>query len=466
MEALTMSQVLTILLTVFAVLASTARLLFRYRSEHHLALEDWLVLFATICLVAETGLVYAFSRMVYFIDGATLNLPVLAFIGKDAALTKELLTAGPSTLVAYFTLGWITIFSIKYSFLALFYKMLRNVSRNLLAYFWCTVAATGMACVVVILESFILCPHFGADAGECDRRGERSEANGGAAQCFLKNNYTFSISTGVVVQALDIVTDLMSAYCGIDYPASASLLTFAVISIPIILLKMSHLRLQHKVRIAVVLCLSSICIILSIVRLAGGIHRNVFGNLQFSTAWISFVLHCEAAVAVLAGSAPALRAIYTSHQNRRTMTMTDDEKPKSLMSRAMTVLGSVRRTKPTLPTQERPRASIARWRESIIAIMPRRTRSRSNRPLANNPEGRNGSEDSGIIHPGIAYHDFQKQEKNRIRVTYECKVLSESASSYAHKSLDLSEVYNSFCATRRVLTVTGDVAYWNDIIGP
>lgn len=164
-KVLMLFQVFVILLAVIAILASSARLIFRYRGDRTLHLEDYLVGFASICLVIETGLLYDFNRVLYMIDGATLHKPVLAYIGRDPELTKELLDSGPSTLVAYFTLGWLAIWAIKYSFLALFYKMLRNVSRKLTAYFWCTVAATGMSGVVVILESFILCPHFGADAG-------------------------------------------------------------------------------------------------------------------------------------------------------------------------------------------------------------------------------------------------------------------------------------------------------------
>jgi hypothetical protein len=140
------------------------------------------------------GLFLSFTETIYRIDGATLNVSILKFLTDDPELRKELFNSGPSILIAYLALGWLAIFAVKCSFLALFHKMCRNVSRNLTAYFWVTVAATGTSCIVVILESFIMCPRFGADA----------------AQCFLENQYTFSISSGVVVQSLDIVTDLMS----------------------------------------------------------------------------------------------------------------------------------------------------------------------------------------------------------------------------------------------------------------
>ena len=153
------------------------------------------------------GLLLSYTETIFKVDGATLNATVLKFATIDSDLGKELTRGGPSVLIAYLTLGWLAIFSVKYSFLALFYKMCRNVSRKLTAYYWVTVAATGMSCLVVIFESFILCPQFGAEA----------------AKCFLINNYTFSISSGVVVQSLDIATDLMSAQnWSIDTEASAN----------------------------------------------------------------------------------------------------------------------------------------------------------------------------------------------------------------------------------------------------
>jgi hypothetical protein len=157
-------KVLTIFLAVTAIVASACRQLFRYRHEDSLRLEDYLVLLATALLIVETGLVYSFSHRLYVIDAATTHLPVLSYVVKDPEFAQQLLETG-ATLVAYFTLGWAAIFAIKFSFLALFYRMLRNVSRKLRTYFWITVAATGVSGVVIILESFILCPKFGADAG-------------------------------------------------------------------------------------------------------------------------------------------------------------------------------------------------------------------------------------------------------------------------------------------------------------
>jgi hypothetical protein len=170
--------VLTIFLAVLATVASASRLWLRYRDEDLIRPEDYLVLFATICLLIETGLVYSFSRRLFVIDAATTHLSVLAYVAKDPGYASQLLQTG-STLVAYLTLGWVAIFAIKFSFLTLFYRMLRNVNRKLMAYFWCTVAATAISGVVIILENFILCPKFGADAGTCQSVSLQTTSNNG-----------------------------------------------------------------------------------------------------------------------------------------------------------------------------------------------------------------------------------------------------------------------------------------------
>jgi hypothetical protein len=199
---------------------------------------------------------------------------------------------------------------------------------------------------------------------------------------------------------------------------------------------MSRLQLQHKFRVAVVLCLSGTCIILSLARLAGGFHRNVFGKMQFGVTWISFMLHCEAAVAVLAGSIPALRAVYTAHQHRKTISafLGEDD---SLKSKTMSVLGLRSKEKQALPIQEkeerhRPTSTpMAKWRQSIVRVIPKRIASkRGNPPLALAQARRKGSDHSAIIHPTIAYHNFRRQEKNEIHVTYETTVCSEEGSSW------------------------------------
>ena len=208
---------------------------------------------------------------------------------------------------------------------------------------------------------------------------------------------------------------------------------------------MSHLRLQNKFRLAIVLCLSAICVILSIARLAAGMHRNVFGKWQFEMAWLSFMLHCEASVAVMAGSIPALRAFYTAHRSQKTEIQAE-KVPENVKGKALRVLGSLRhKEEPILPSYERvhPRASIAKWRQSIIGIIPRRptTYIGGDINVIDPNNQRQSVAESVMIDPRLAYHNIRKQElrRNGTRINRETIVWSESM-RFDDASIDLKEV--------------------------
>jgi hypothetical protein len=145
--------------------ASISRLALRFQQERRLLLEDWLIILATVCLIAETGCVYHFSPTLYLIDAATIDPLVNEWIMSDSSRWRSLASLGPAWLDAYLTLAWFSVFSIKFSFLALFHRMIRGVKKSLTRYYWVTVTATAIAGIVVVLESFILCPHFGSAAG-------------------------------------------------------------------------------------------------------------------------------------------------------------------------------------------------------------------------------------------------------------------------------------------------------------
>lgn len=182
-----------------AILASTARLVVRYLRERTFPLEEYLILFATICFITETALAYSFIPSMYLIDAATLQLPVLRHIilsVKDSPayeLQRALFDTNTKPVNAYFVLGWLVIFSVKASVLSLFHGMLRDATKLLVIWFWITVAFTASSALIAVLEAFVLCTQFGA----------------GPMRCFIEDSYTVSIQSGVVAQLLDIATNFM-----------------------------------------------------------------------------------------------------------------------------------------------------------------------------------------------------------------------------------------------------------------
>jgi hypothetical protein len=86
-----------------------------------------------------------------------------------------------------------------------------------------------------------------------------------------------------------------------------------VIMIPLLLLRLSQMKFWQKARIASFLCLSVIMIILTITRLAGGLHRSVRGEREFSIVWTHLLLNVESSVAILMACLVAFRTIFASH---------------------------------------------------------------------------------------------------------------------------------------------------------
>ncbi|PVI05709.1 hypothetical protein DM02DRAFT_668070 [Periconia macrospinosa] len=390
-------KVWSIIFTSCAILASAARLFVRYLRERTFLLEEYLILLATICFVVEAGLTYSFIPSIYLIDATTFQRPVLKHIAQSADgtsgrdLQERFMSIGAGTVNAYFLFGWLAIFSIKASFLSLFYRMLRNVNKKLMTWFWTTVGFTIISAGAVLLESFQLCSHFGE----------------GPVQCFLTTRHTFTIHSGLVVQSLDIITDLM------------------VISIPVLLLRMSSLRLQLKLRLVLILCLSTACVVIGIIRMAGGVHFNVVSNKQFSMVWLTFMLHCEAAVALMAGSVPGLHALITAQElnvkQRLTASRSDGGK-SSRESNARDLNETVETPGGPLRAYEEEKThSVNRWRNSVVNFIPARMGSNRSRRLLGTHR-RNDSTDSGVIHPILAYHKFGGKKRINHRVMRSSKI--------------------------------------------
>ncbi|KAF2017476.1 hypothetical protein BU24DRAFT_460517 [Aaosphaeria arxii CBS 175.79] len=395
-------QVLVPLLACIAIVASIVRLIFRLRQDARLMLDDWFVLFATLCLVCETATIYHYSHTMYFIDSTFLNSSIRASIISNDYLTRSWSAIRPDWIVASLSLAWLSIFSIKCSFLVLFYRMVQNVQRPLRIHFWVACTFTAIAGVIVIVLPFALCPRFDASS----------------IRCFEWNHWIFNVKFGIGWPFLDIATDLM------------------IISIPIALLCMSQLRFDQKLRLAMVLCVSLLCILLSVVRLAGGIRNNVEGHRQFVLVWTTFMLHCEVAVAVLAGSVPALRAIYRTHQKRRTgygsdlieasLPLSSKIKEEGILENkaaSTTDVGSQYKeteSKTSLPVSPVPshkgirRYGSLRRNSSLLRALRRH----------DEPQSINGS---SVTVPEEVHHDNQMEAHNQIRITVECTVESEAA---------------------------------------
>ncbi len=135
-----------------AVLSVIGRTITRIYTRRRLALDDYLILFATICLGASIGLVHVFLPSLFL--GRALSTDPIVVIPPDflATLPKMI-----SLTYSFLCLIWTVIFAVKFSFLALFRLLIQRLPMPIIRYFWITVGVTVASWIFVVVEPFVFC---------------------------------------------------------------------------------------------------------------------------------------------------------------------------------------------------------------------------------------------------------------------------------------------------------------------
>ena len=141
-----------------ALVTVGARIVIRFITRRKLFLDDYFLLFAMPCIVVATSMLQ-WGAHAFFANKAIAN----GIIIPDAADIEEQTQVMLITAVFVDT-SWTAIFCVKFSFLALFKMLIRNVSTRLSRYFWCVVVATALTWAFLVSETFILCSRFGWDS--------------------------------------------------------------------------------------------------------------------------------------------------------------------------------------------------------------------------------------------------------------------------------------------------------------
>lgn len=146
---------------VFAMIGAIARTFIRFRNRQLRILDDALLLFACLCLVAATILLTKGAPSLYLVEQLQLN-PEAA-----ASVTLQQTSAAIIKLQRYgYTSGiltWFSVFAVKFCYLSFFRQLIDRVSR-VTTYWRLTLAVTCVACVFNVCSSFIACPKLGASS--------------------------------------------------------------------------------------------------------------------------------------------------------------------------------------------------------------------------------------------------------------------------------------------------------------
>lgn len=126
--------------------------------------EDFILLFAVVCLCAATGLGYATLTAQYALLQLVLH-------GYEDDLAFELLGEIPRISKqenAATNVWWLVIFSVKMAFL-FFFRRLTSRLRSLKLWWWFATTLTIIAGLVSIAASWLTCPYFTIEGLLCEQ---------------------------------------------------------------------------------------------------------------------------------------------------------------------------------------------------------------------------------------------------------------------------------------------------------
>ncbi|CAH0031808.1 unnamed protein product [Clonostachys rhizophaga] len=257
-----------------SVCSALARAAIRLRMRQGLWLDDYLLFFAALLLIATAGFMYYICDEIYLATVVRADSTLIFQLPADELthMIDHAVQENAATLI----LAWTATFFVKFSFLAFFKMLIRQVA-GIKKYYWGIVIFTIFTWLFLICEPFILCPHFGIKS----------------LTCFDQSQNLLYVSMTGLITGLDVLTDVL------------------IVTIPIFILRRVKMRLMQKIALGTFLCLSLMMAIMAIIRVSG-----ITGVAGVDIPWTFFWQFTEASVAVLMGSLTAFRTLLVGHVGR------------------------------------------------------------------------------------------------------------------------------------------------------
>ncbi|MCJ1334605.1 hypothetical protein MMC10_011317 [Thelotrema lepadinum] len=257
-----------------AVLATMGRVYIRLRYQKRLFVDDYVLLFGCVSLIAAFTLTNIMFEDIYFDMSLILGPTALVWEQAEAPGFEDRILSYQQLSFSDEVLCWLTIYAVKTSFLLFFRQMIDRLGK--ISIYWkVTLGLTVISGIYSICNIFISCPHFGVSS----------------IQCAQGSGMTRTDIISQFANALDIITDIM------------------VVAIPICLLLKVKIRLRQKILLGCFLCLSVFMVAVCLVRAIG---ETIVGNTgtTVDVQWNVFWAIVEACVAVIVVSLTAFRSLY------------------------------------------------------------------------------------------------------------------------------------------------------------
>lgn len=247
--------------------------------------DGWLI-FGVCCLVAGMAILYTMLDLMYEMEAIAASassappIPDISllppeFVAQIAALITKSVRYRKLSAAACIPL-WSALCSVKFSFLALFKKLVRQMP--VMTRYWWFVLAFNIAISLYGSTVFIIsCPYF----------EEKNIMK--SLQCTSGAGLATNMNHAMAQMVLDIAGDLF------------------ILAIPFVLLWQIRIPLSQKIALGLTLCLTIVMIIITAVRIIGLKHN---GKLDY--IWEIFLLAVAGEIGIILVAVTAFRALYVS----------------------------------------------------------------------------------------------------------------------------------------------------------
>ncbi|CAF9936975.1 hypothetical protein IMSHALPRED_010973 [Imshaugia aleurites] len=274
------------------LIVATGRIVIRSRTykSHGFTIDDGFFLLAVVTFLAGTVMTYVDVPRFY------LEGNVAAGLASPPKNYIPYLIMGEKLEDAVTTLIGVAIVSVKFSFLFFFRALLRQQKR-MMVWWWFVFAMLIPTAFIMIFSIFIVCAYwnsevFGQSTPLFSRGDQAIITHALEVKCVTPAAYARQSAVLKSITILDIFSDAF------------------LISIPVLLLWNVQISVRRKLALGGILCLSVCTMIISIIKVAGGINNN--GGVD--TSWVFLWYETEAAVAIIVVSVTAFRALFVAHQ--------------------------------------------------------------------------------------------------------------------------------------------------------
>ncbi|KAK8129116.1 hypothetical protein PG984_010224 [Apiospora sp. TS-2023a] len=256
-----------------AMLCVLSRLAVRILGKRQFLWDDGFVVMAAVTLAAAYGVTWATIDRLYLTEAISRSLvvPFREEIPEVLELTKW--------ATSFDFLTWTSVYMVKYAFQYFFFTLTRSMQKSITVLYWSTVGITVVSGLYTVLVTIVVCPHFGADSVKC---------------AYNPGQHTRSLINNIIACCLDIITDVL------------------IVSLPIVILRLSMMPLARKLSLAAMLCLSIAMIVVGLVRLIGTVATTKSDSLAAAPTWAWYWAEVESCIALIMTSVIVLRGAYVS----------------------------------------------------------------------------------------------------------------------------------------------------------